>query len=139
MQLNKDNYEFLMFELLEGNLNEKEKNTLLDQINKDTFYQREWNLMQLAVATPDNAVRMINKKELLRTEGRRIHFMPFTYFIKIAASLLLLGTAGWWYYTYMQEPVVAHNTGKIKNLPQIPVADSTSENNRYLKQIKGEN
>ncbi len=46
-QLNKENYEFLMFELLEGNLAETEKNDLLAQIKANPFYQKEWHLETL--------------------------------------------------------------------------------------------
>jgi hypothetical protein len=99
MKLTKENYEFLMFELLEGNLNSDERNVLLEQINKDAFYQREWTLMQHSVMMPDTGVLMPNKDHLIKPEGRKIAFFTFANVTKVAASLLLIGTFGWWYYS----------------------------------------
>ncbi len=100
MKLTKENYEFVMFELLEGNLNKDERNVLLEQINKDAFYEREWTLMQHSVMMPDSAVVMPGKDTLIKPEGRKIAFFTFANVTRVAASLLLIGTFGWWYYSF---------------------------------------
>ena len=138
MKLTKENYEFLMFELLEGNLNRIEKNALLEQINKDTFYKREWMLMQHAVATPDTTVRM-DKRSLLKPEGRKIAFISFTYFTKIAASLLLIATAGWWYYTYTNKLAIVYTPVKTKNTPETQTIKDPTNDKNSLKQIAPDN
>lgn len=138
MKLTKENYEFLMFELLEGNLNESEKNVLMQEINKDAFYQREWSLMQHSVLDYDNNVVFTDKRSLLKPEGRIIGFISFNAFAKIAASLLLVGTVGWWYYTYNNEPTIVYKPETNINVtPEVKSAETPTANN--LKQIGSEN
>jgi hypothetical protein len=98
-QLNKENYEFLMFELLEGNLNETEKNDLLIEINANPFYQKEWQLMQFTLVTADNQIGMPNRKALEKHDDKTLLLFTWPKRIAIAASLLLIGSFGIWYYS----------------------------------------
>ena len=49
MILDKDNYELIMFDLLEGNLSEAEELLVMDQIEGDEFFFREWKLFKATV------------------------------------------------------------------------------------------
>ena len=89
MILNKENYEFLMFELLEGNLNESEVKYLLEQINKDAFYRSEWTLIQQTIAIPDNELTMPNKQSLLKPEDNNRIFIFLSPALKHPFSLLV--------------------------------------------------
>jgi len=96
MILNKDNYEFMMFELLEGNLSKEESLIVLDEIEKDAFYKKEWLLMQHTVVSPDQNLVMPEKELLLKPVNKELifHFSPW---MKVAASLLLIGSIIFWY------------------------------------------
>ena len=109
MILNKENYEFLMFELLEGNLNESEVKYLLEQINKDAFYRSEWTLIQQTIAIPDNELTMPNKQSLLKPEDNNRIFIFLSPALKIAATLFFFGIIGWWYYSSTNYPRITHN------------------------------
>lgn len=110
MKLDKENYEFILFELLEGNLNESERQSVLNQIKANPFFEKEWILMQKAVAIPDMEVVMPKKSRLLKKQ--KVVFAGFGYFtpMRIAASLLLLAGV-WYYFTTMREhPDIVSNT-----------------------------
>ena len=137
MKLTKDNYEFLMFELLEGNLSKTEKNILREQINKDEFYLREWALMQHAVATP-NIMLMMDKRYLLKPEGRKIAFLSFAYIAKIAASILLIGNVGWWSYKYNNTSKIVNTPPETENSPEIKIIKTPTNDKNSLIQIAGD-
>lgn len=94
MKLNKENYEFLMFELLEGNLSQAEELELLAEIENDAFYKKEWQLMQQTIVVADESIVMPNKTEMLRTVTLGARFIELPLIMRIAASLLLLFVFG---------------------------------------------
>jgi len=98
LKLDKENYEFLMFELLEGNLSKTESKEVMLQINADSFYQKEWVVMQHTVSVPDTSILMPHKKDLLKPVGQHFLFISWPATLKAAASLLLVGIVGFAYY-----------------------------------------
>lgn len=90
MNLTRENYEFLMFELLEGNLNESEKNLVIEQINKDAFYKREWSLMQQTLIIPDTQLTMHDKQSLLQPESNNRFFIFLSPALKLLLQLFYL-------------------------------------------------
>lgn len=138
MIITKENYEFLMFELLEGNLTDSEKNALIQEINKDAFYKREWALMQHSVLDNDDKVFFTEKQSLLKPENRILAYISFNAFAKIAASLLLIGTVGWLYYTDKNVPTIVNTPIiNITSQPEVKVVENLPENN--LKQMSNAN
>lgn len=109
MILTKDNYEFMMFELLEGNLSKEECALILEEIEKDEFYKKEWILMQHTVVSPDLQLVMPEKERLLKPADKVLlfHFSPT---LKIAASLLLIGSIVFWYLVQNQKPTAISRT-----------------------------
>jgi len=129
MILNKDNYEFMMFELLEGNLNKEETSYILSEIEKDEFYKKEWVLMQHAVASPDQNLIM-PEKELLLKPNKKVLLFHFTPFMKVAASLLLIGSLVFWYLNQNEKRTAAIQPEPINSTKNsVAQQDVISENN----------
>lgn len=99
MKLNKDNYELIMFDLLEGNLPENEGFSVMKQIEEDEFLFREWNLLKSTVLTPDLDLIFTGKDKLVKKETRII---PFYRIGAIAASIALL-IAAVFYFSKLAE------------------------------------
>ena len=134
MKLTKENYEFLMFELLEGNLKENEKNSLMEQINKDAFYKHEWYLMQQTLIFPNTELIMLDKQRLLKPESNSRFFMFLSPALKIAASVILLGTIGWWYYSANNNLTITHNILNEAAKPDSKIVETPTENKIVVKQ-----
>ena len=66
MKMNYDNYEWLMFELLEGNLSEQDELNVIKQIEEDEFFFKEWKLFKQTKIHKDDAIIFPNKLSLLK-------------------------------------------------------------------------
>ena len=64
--MNYDNYEWLMFELLEGNLSEQDELKVIKQIEEDEFFFKEWKLFKQTKIHKDDAIIFPNKLSLLK-------------------------------------------------------------------------
>lgn len=71
MRLTRENYEEVLFDLLEGNLSDEVAAEVRSEIAKDSFYQDEWDLISSAVLEPEE-VLFGNKKALLKTSTTSI-------------------------------------------------------------------
>lgn len=92
MKLNKDNYELVMFDLLEGNLSEADELRVMDQIEGDEFLFREWKLFKSTVLIADKEVTYSGKSKLLKEEKAVV--MPmYTRWAAVAASVCILAAA----------------------------------------------
>jgi hypothetical protein len=89
MKLNKDNYELVMFDLLEGNLSELDELIVMDQIEGDEFLFREWKLFKSTVLIADKDIIFEGKANLLKEE--KIAIMPiYSRWMAVAASITIL-------------------------------------------------
>lgn len=88
MKLTKENYELLMFDLLEGNLPEDVAADLHDQISKDEFYRKEWSLFESTVLIPDTEIVFTKKESLMKSDDKVIPIRTWIA-ISVAASILL--------------------------------------------------
>ena len=66
MKMNYDNYEWLMFELLEGNLSEQDELNVIKQIEEDEFFFKEWKHFKQTKIHKDDAIIFPNKLSLLK-------------------------------------------------------------------------
>jgi hypothetical protein len=89
MELNKDNYELVMFHLLEGNLNETDELSLMNQIKEDEFLFREWQFFKSTILIADKKVVYHAKSSLLKEE-KGVILPMFTKWTAIAASICIL-------------------------------------------------
>jgi|GEM_PF-5505142 len=92
MKLTKENYELMMFDLLEGNLSEQEEQLLLQEIESDPFFNQEWKLFSETILEPETMV-FAGKDGLLKEEKAviiplksRLHI--FSYAAAVAAIFL---------------------------------------------------
>ena len=88
MILDKDNYELIMFDLLEGNLSEAEELLVMDQIEGDEFFFREWKLFKATVLVPSSTIVFSGKASLYKEE-KTVAMMPKRW-AAIAASVCIL-------------------------------------------------
>lgn len=104
MKLNKENYELMMFDLLEGNLSESEELVLMKQIEEDEFFFREWKLFKSTVLVADNEVVYAQKDSLMKEET--VVFPIRRVWMSIAASICLLAAAYvFWPNTSIDQPL----------------------------------
>lgn len=87
MRLNKENYELVMFDLLEGNLPDKEALQAMKQIEEDEFFFREWKLFKSTILITDKDVVYSNKEVLLKKE---IKVVPLFKWASIAAAACIV-------------------------------------------------
>jgi hypothetical protein len=89
VELNKDNYELVMFNLLEGNLSELDELSVMDQIEGDEFLFGEWRLFKSTVLIADKEVTYRAKHSLLKDE--KVIILPmYTKWTAVAASICVL-------------------------------------------------
>jgi hypothetical protein len=122
MELNKDNYELVMFDLLEGNLSEADELRVMDQIEGDEFLFREWKLFKSTVLIADKEVTYSGKSKLLKEEKAVI--MPmYTRWAAVAASVCILAAAVlFWPDTERVSPLVdATESAVAEPAAELPV------------------
>ena len=122
MKLNKDNYELVMFDLLEGNLSEADELRVMDQIEGDEFLFREWKLFKSTVLIADKEVTYSGKSKLLKEEKAVI--MPmYTRWAAVAASVCILAAAVlFWPDTERVSPLVdATESAVAEPAAELPV------------------
>lgn len=86
MRLNDENYEWIMVELLEGNLSKKDELLVMEQIEEDEFFFKQWKLFKHTEIQADILVNFPNKENLFKPvvqSPRRV--VPF---YGIAASII---------------------------------------------------
>ena len=88
MILDKDNYELIMFDLLEGNLSEAEELLVMDQIEGDDFLFREWKLFKATVLVPTSSMVFPGKASLYKEEKKVV--VMSKRWAAIAASVCIL-------------------------------------------------
>ncbi|PCJ67698.1 MAG: hypothetical protein COA58_00760 [Bacteroidetes bacterium] len=93
MKLNKDNYELVMFDLLEGNLSENNELHVMKQIEEDEFFFREWKLFKSTVLIADKEVIFTGKGSLLKEEVTVAPVPMFGKWMAVAASICILAAA----------------------------------------------
>ncbi|MBR9861489.1 hypothetical protein GYB22_12245 [bacterium] len=94
MRLTKENYELLMFDLLEGNLSEQQSLDLMAQIESDEFFFKEWKLFKSTILVAEESIQFEGKAALLKEEdderGGFIIPMRRLYSVATAACIILL-------------------------------------------------
>ncbi|MCB9250948.1 MAG: hypothetical protein H6605_00635 [Flavobacteriales bacterium] len=142
MKLNKENYEFLLFELLEGNLTEEDANKIKTEIEADPFYSKEWELMQQTILSPEKNICMPEKEAMLVAISVPAYKIHFVSVLKIAASFVLISSVIFYFYKQRsdlaqqdrtelsdnRDPIAA-NDQKINN-EEVPLIDNIDQNKR---------
>jgi hypothetical protein len=87
-----EEWQYKMFDLLEGNLSESEKLALLQQIQNDSDLQREFQLLQATYLSPDETEVYPFKEKLLK-QSRNGFWVKInrSYFAAAASVVLIFG------------------------------------------------
>lgn len=108
MKLTDENAEIMLFDLLEGNLTAEEANLVMEQINANAKWKKNWELMQLTVLQPDTETVYAHKKDLYKKERGALVSMLWPSF-SIAASVALIAGFYWWQLGKDTKQPVAHH------------------------------
>jgi hypothetical protein len=97
IQLNIDNYEEIMFRLLEDDFDEPTRTDLLEQIAADELFKFEWESWQRtkfhdALENYEDESRELTDKILLIAEPKPAKRKLIFYFLAAASIILILGT-----------------------------------------------
>ncbi len=129
MKINKENFELILFDLLEGNLPEKDKAEVLEQIEGNKVWKKEWELLKMTVLEADEEIVFENKAVLLKKEGaaKVIAFFPKYSAWAAAASVIF---AVWFFWPNSNqsdfENVANLNTSGFKG-EQTDIIDKSPE------------
>ena len=108
----------LLFDLLEGNLNEQEKIKLLEQIQKDKNLKDEYELLKATILTDEDNIFFPNKNTLLNIPKRKNHLILFRRYATVAAASLIILTGISHYLSKKQMASKVNSNISIKN-PEI--------------------
>ncbi|MDB9881524.1 hypothetical protein N8368_04845 [Bacteroidia bacterium] len=138
MKLNKDNYELVMFDLLEGNLSERDELLVMEQIEGDESLFREWKLVKSTILIADKEVTYYGKESLLKRELVTVVPM-FTKWMAVAASICILAAVI--VFWPQDKPTEIADTGKKIEVPLEKVTPDIQEPlvDDFLVQVEVEN
>ena len=108
MKLNNENFELILFDLLEGNLPEKEKAMVLDQIENNPSWKKEWEMLKLTVLEVDEEIVYEHKATLIKNGGAARILAIFPKYSSWAAAAAILIVA--WMFWPMKEVPNMNNT-----------------------------
>lgn len=119
----------LIFDLLEGNLYEKEKASALVLINSDTNLKKEYELLKKTYLQKEDAVHFPDKTALHNITNNNKRFYLFLKAIAAAAVVLIISGIGIYYF---RSQTGTTNTDKIsgKTSPINPPAAKEEKNTR---------
>lgn len=133
--INKENYEMIMFDLLEGNIEEPQKSELINQINKDEFLKKEWKLMQHTMLTPELEMVYPDKDNLIKPVGNTKIFN--LYFVSsIAASLLILAIFFVKFYKPETKSISQNSTSKPKTEKFEKIEKTHTNTTNTIEEVK---
>ena len=137
MELNKDNYELVMFDLLEGNLSEEEELRVMDQIEGDEFLFKEWKLFKSTVLIADKDIIFEGKANLLKEEKIAIISL-YSRWMAVAASVTILAAVFIYWPTSTPPQVVTATKISIQDTEEVLVGveNTTDETEETLEADK---
>jgi hypothetical protein len=115
MDINRNNYETSFLLYLDRELGPAEMSKVEMFLSENPDLQKEFELLQQTIFLPEEIV--YGQKELLFHKREKRKVIPL-YWVRIAASVLVLITAGWFLITNIQMPakkVPVNNDLKINN------------------------
>ena len=120
MDINRNNYETSFLLYLDRELNPSEMLAVEKFLSENTDLQKEFELLRHTVFLPEEIV--YDHKELLFHKGEKRRAIPLIWF-RIAASFLLLITAGWFILTKISNDHKREIAGSIQSqITKVPVA-----------------
>jgi hypothetical protein len=130
MEINRENYEMILFDLLEGNLSEKERQDALAQIEADSFLSEEWEMMQKTIL-PVEEIVFEDKDSLLKSESKKIAFPMW----RVAAAIVFLAMFSFMVYFYSGKSGDSVNPDELVVAPD-QLNHSDSSNTEIIQEQK---
>src|SRR5450432_3159163 len=96
MDINRNNYETFFLLYLDGELGPVDKQAVESFLNENSDLQKEFILLQQTIFSPEEMI--FEHKELLFRKEEKRRVVPI-YWVRIAASIAVLLTAGWFIKT----------------------------------------
>jgi hypothetical protein len=122
MDINRNNYETFFLLYLDGELGPVDKQAVESFLSENADLQKEFALLQQTIFLPEEMV--YEPKELLFRKEEKIRIFPI-YWIRIAASIAVLLTAGW----FIRTEILSSHKAVITGNTQAAVADIPSTKN----------
>lgn len=119
MDINRDNYETFLLLYLDRELNPAEKQAVEKFLGENIDLQKEFTQLQQTIFTRDEIV--FEPKELLFREEEKRRILPL-YWIRVAASIVVVLTAGWFVFT----GITKRHVDKMKEVQQSSVLNNHS-------------
>jgi hypothetical protein len=145
MDINRNNYETFFLLYLDHELGQADKLAVESFLSENADLQKEFILLQQTISSPEEMV--FEPKELLFRKEEKRKIVPI-YWIRIAASIAVLLTAGWFIRTEVSKNHGVEIDGKtraaIANIPpEKNLVNAKPKNNIQVNQagnkINGEN
>ena len=93
MKLNDEKFDELMFQLLEGEIQGEERQRLLEAIQADEHYNKQWQAWQKTILNPGDEMVVMNIAGLKKKERK-----PLVLWWKYAAAAVLVLSVGLFIY-----------------------------------------
>ena len=137
MDINRNNYETFFLLYLDGELAPVDKQAVESFLSENADLQKEFILLQQTIFSPEEMV--FEPKELLFRKEEKRRVVPI-YWVRIAASIAVLLTAGWFIKTGFlnkHKPETGNAQVTVANIPTAkhPV-NSALKNKNQTDQIK---
>jgi hypothetical protein len=120
MDINRNNYETSFLLYLDRELNPAEMLEVEKFLTENTDLQKEFELLQHTVFLPEEEEIVYDHKELLFHKEEKRKVVPL-FWIRVAASVLILITAGWFILMKIsndhKREIAGRNKSQITNVP----------------------
>lgn len=110
----------LIFDLLEGNLSEKEKAFAFALIDSDVNFKKEYELLKNTYLPKDDAVHFPDKIALFKIPKSNNRFYLFIKPITAAAIFIMVFGAGYYFYRSQDHSTIKNKYSGISNPIKLP-------------------
>ncbi len=135
MKLNDEKFDELMFQLLEGEIQGEERQRLLDAIQADEHYNKQWLAWQHTILNPGDEMVVMNIAGLKKKEKK-----PLVYWWKYAAAAVIVLSVGFFLFNQGGKDsngTLANPKLQIKKVPSVePVTNMKKDNDSVVSYRK---
>lgn len=121
--------QMMLFDLLEGNLNEEEAQKLLGKIESDTLLNNEFRLLKATYLKPDTEIIFEDKNSLYKSARVVPIYRRMSFRYAAAIAILLLGVGAFWQFSENNISDVVAQTGQTTPLKTPPGQQSNIQKN----------
>lgn len=139
MNINDENIDELMFQLLEGEIQGEEREKLLEAIQADKAYSKQWDAWQQTILDPGRELIVMDTGKLLKKQKR--HAAVWWKYSAAAMALLVVGVGIYLIRTSQStQPGMAGKPGDPKThiikVPSVPPVNPDTEKKDTVLSLK---